>query len=208
MKVQVIKPYITNMSKVANAVKKSTHNGVQIAHRTSEIKGLSKFSRKALQYRTAITHAMEPFIKWASEISESTKTIVETGKTIGKNINKSVARATSKNPKSSKFVAGVRGGYKSLPDVGDALLSVSGINDVKAAKKAAGTIAGVKEAGKSALRVTSSATLAAAGTVVPVPGLSVAGWLVGEKLANSIVGKPYTIKYPKESEKVLKNLSK
>lgn len=195
MKIPPINNSVSQVKNIARTVRANGKEGVQIARRVSQLKGSNAFAGKMLEFKSFIKHAVAPFFEWAAGKSNTVKTIVDTSKKVSRNITKNVGRAVEKNPKASKFVAGLKGVDASLPALGSAALVVTGIKDVNDARKNEGTAAGVKEAGKSAVRVTTSAALATAGAILlPVPGMATAGWLAGEKLANLVVGKPYSSK--------------
>ncbi len=197
MKVSGISNQIRTISQV---VKNNKNEAVSIARRYSQTKNVNKATAKAV-----IKHVLKPFFDWASKKSDTIKVIKETANKVNRNINKHVGRAIDKNPKASKIIAGVRGVDASLPAIGTAALVVSGVKDVKDAKKEKGTTAGIKEAGKSFVRVTTSAAMATAGALlVPVPGMATAGWLVGENLAKLAVGKPYSAKNKTPEDKEVK----
>ncbi len=202
MKVSGISNQIRTISQV---VKNNKNEAVSIARRYSQTKNVNKATAKVVEAKAVIKHVLKPFFDWASKKSDTIKVIKETANKVNRNINKHVGRAMDKNPKASKIIAGVRGVDASLPAIGTAALVVSGVKDVKDAKKEKGTTAGIKEAGKSFVRVTTSAAMATAGALlVPVPGMATAGWLVGENLAKLAVGKPYSAKNKTPDDKEVK----
>ena len=195
------KNFIPNVKNVLKTAKNNGYNGVEIAKRVSKIKQNSPIAQKMLEAKGFLKHAISPFFKWAAEKSPTIGTILNTSNKVSRNINKSIGRAIEKNPNTSKIMAGIKGVDASLPVLATAALTVTGANDVKQARKEEGAAAGFKEVGKSMVRLTTSAALAATGAVlVPVPGMATAGWLAGETLANLAVGKPYSTKHSKTTE--------
>lgn len=198
MKVSGISNQIRTISQV---VKNNKNEAISIARRYSQTKNVNKATAKIIEAKSVIKHVLQPFFNWASKKSDTIKVLKETANKVNRNINKQVGRAIDKNPNASKVIASIKGIDTSLPAIGTAALVVSGVKDVKDAKKDKGTTAGIKEAGKSFVRVTTSAAMATAGALlVPVPGMATAGWLVGENLAKLAVGKPYSAKNKVQEE--------
>ena len=195
------KNFIPYTKKVLKTAKANGTEGVAIARRVSKMKQSGAVAQKILETKSFIKHAINPFLKWASDKSPTIGTILKTSNKVSRNINKCIGRAVEKNPNASKVIAGIKGVDASLPVLGTAALAVTGAKDINQARKEEGTAACIKEAGKSAVRLTTSAALAATGAfLVPVPGMATAGWLAGETLANLAVGKPYSVKHPKTAE--------
>ena len=202
MKVSGIRNQIRTISQV---VKNNKNEALSIARRYSQTKNVNKATAKVIEAKSVIKHVLQPFFDWASKKSDTIKVIKETANKVNRNINKHIGRAIDKNPKASKIIASVKGVDASLPTIGSAALVVTGVKDVKDAKKDKGTAAGIKEAGKSIVRVTTSAAMATAGALlVPVPGMATAGWLVGENIAKLAVGKPYSAKNKDQEKQEIK----
>ena len=188
--------FVANQFKsVGNIIKQQRKEGLCIAKRVSQIKKLNKPETKIVEFKAVVRNVVKPFFDWASSKSDTVNVIKNTANKVKRNINKHVGRAVTANPNASKIIAGVKGVDASLPVLGSAALVVTGVQDIKDAKKDKGTMAGVKEAGKSFVRVVASAACATAGALlVPVPGMATAGWLAGETIAKLTVGKSYSAK--------------
>lgn len=199
MKVNLAKNTQTSVKNITKQMRQKGQRGIQIARRYTQTNNTNFVSSKLLEIKSFIKYAVTPFFSWASEKSKTVETLFKTTKQISKNITKSVNETKAKNPKTSKIIGTVKGIDESIPIIGSAALTVAGIKDIKEATKNEGTMAGVKETGKSVARVTTSAAIAAAGALlIPVPGMATAGWLTGESLANLAFGEPYSSKNAKQ----------
>lgn len=200
----VISPIVQSVkSGIRTVTQSSTHYG-EVAERAANMQKINAPCKNVAKIKGYFIGAFTPIIDKMNGLSDSFSVITKTLKKVGKNVNKSVAKALDENPDASKFKAKMSGVKESLPIIKDALKEVGGVNDVKAATVSGGKVKGAIEAGKAAVRVTTSTGLATVGTFVPVPGATVAGWLAGEKLANACLGKPFT----KQAKNIVENLSK
>jgi predicted ATPase len=100
----------------------------------------------------------------------------------------------------TKAQAGFSALKESIPQLKDAMKEVGGINDVKSAMKEEGVLKAIQEGGKAVTRVATSLGLAIVGTCTPIPAGTFAGWVAGEKLVNTCLGKPFT----KQAKNILK----
>lgn len=160
-----------------NYFAKSSADSVNIAKRASKIYGMNPVQSAYVQSKAAVNGACKPFVQKAKDNSYSLDTLTNMIKTVK------------------------RKGLSSSKDcVGNAFKELSGINDVKAAINNQGTVGGIKEIFKTATRLVSSGGLFVAGAISPIPCGSVLGWVVGEKITEKCLGKPFT----KQIQKLIK----
>ncbi len=161
-----------------------------IVERASQIYGYSSTQTKVKKVSSAITGYIAPILKKVKEESPSITGLTETFSAIKKNISR--AKKAPENEGLSNIRKTLRGLKNSKGEVAHSLGDVIGVNDVILAKQEAGTTKAVLEGGKSALRVLLSTALGGACVPLPVPGAMVGGWFAGEKIAEKIVGKPFS----------------
>ena len=140
-----------------------------VAERAAKRYQLSKTQAAIASGKATVVGAMNPVVDKISSISDSFGVVA---KTLGKMKRKGIKKAK--------------------PEIKQAVKEIVGINDIKAATEAGGIAKGVLETGKAATRLTTTLGLFAAGNLVPLPGISLVGWVTGEKLANILLGKPFT----------------
>ena len=200
----VISPIVQGVRTGIKTVSQSSSHYGEVAERAARMQNINPPCKNVAVLKGYIIGAFNPIIEKMNGLSDSFSIVTKTLKHVSKTVNKTVGKTLEENPDASKFNAKMTGIKESMPVIKDALKEVGGVNDVKAATAAGGKVKGAIEAGKAAVRVTSSTGLAVVGTFVPVPGATVAGWLAGEKLTNACLGKPFT----KQAKNVIENLSK
>ena len=179
MVLNIANPTIVNgVVKGLKNVTQASAQRAEASKRAASIQNLSSTKKQFAKSKGYIFGAFKPIMDKLEEMSDNVNVISKTLKKIKRNVNKN-----------SSTIKGVK---ESSPEIKSAIKELSGINDVKAATEKGGITKGAIEAGKAAVRVSSSTALFVAGNFVPVPGASVVGWLAGEKLSNFLLGKPFT----------------
>ena len=178
---------VSSITKSYKLITESAKSGREVAKRAASIHGASKAETTIAKGRGAISGALSPVLSGVTSVSDTFGTVSKTSKQIGRNIRKTKSRNSGKGLKST-----IEGIKNSAPEIKTALKDIAGVNDIKAATEAGGAAKGVVEAGKAITRLVSTLALAAAGTVAPIPGGSVLGWVAGEKIATTCLGKPFT----------------
>lgn len=199
-----IKPIVNEIRTGINSVTQSATSYKEVAARAAEIHNLPASKANILKGKGWIIGLLKPIIKKLSNFSDNFQLLSETMKSTARNIHKSVRRAQTDTPEVSKLQARINGIKESIPEIKNALNEISGINDIKAATQAGGTIKGSVEAGKAIVRNASITGMATLGTLTPLPGGTLIGWVAGEKLAELCVGKPFT----KQAKNLAKNIKK
>lgn len=101
-----------------------------------------------------------------------------------------------------KIKGALKGCGKAMPALMASLMILGEIPNVIKAVKEKGVMQGVKEVGKTMVRLTAGAAFAAVGAAfVPYVG-GMAGWMLGDYLATKIVGKSHTEKVMAQEEKL------
>ena len=160
-----------------NCFAKSSADSVNIAKRASKIYGMNSVQSAYVQSKAAVNGLCKPFVQKARDNSYSLDALTTMIKTVK------------------------RKGISSSKDcVERAFKELAGVNDVKAAMSNQGTVGGIKEILKTATRLVSSGGLFVAGAISPIPCGSVLGWVVGEKITEKCLGKPFT----KQIQKLIK----
>jgi len=122
------------------------------------------------------------------------------------NISRNTRIIKNRKPQQTWIRTKIQGFKESSPKIKDASKELFGINDIIAATEAGGKIQGAKEAGKAAARVSTTLAGFIGGNLIPIPGLSLAGWVGCEKLTELIFGKPYTKKLAQKIAKEGQNI--
>lgn len=139
------------------------------------------------------------------------------GQAVTKGFVRGVKKSYSRQQRSGGFINSLRKGFSAIPDgwkngkgfgkltgalkgcgkampalfAGIALLAE--VPNVVKAVKEKGIIQGIKETGKTAVRLTTGAIGGALGSLIPIPFLgTMIGWSIGERLGAKLVGKSYT----------------
>ncbi len=141
----------------------------EIAQRAAKIYKLNKAQTAIASGKATVVGGVTPIVDKVASVSDSFGVVA---KTLGKMKRKGVKKAK--------------------PEIKEAVKEIAGINDIKAATEAGGVARGVLETGKAATRLTTTLGLFIAGNFVPFPGVSLVGWVTGEKLTNLLLGKPFT----------------
>ena len=187
-----LKPITKGILNRCKAVADSSVEGKNIAKRAGQIQNLNPAQMGIAQSKGLISGAFRPFLNELTTLSPNVETLTSTYKRVQRNMNAAVNKAIAENPNASTTKARIEGIKKSKQKLTEAINEIVGVNDIEAAVAKEGEIAGVKEAGKAMARLTSSLSLFLAGNFVPVPGMSVAGWIMGEKATELLFGKPFT----------------
>lgn len=192
----IIKPIANGFVTVADS---SSHRA-DVARRASHIYDAGAVRTRIAEGSGYISGAVKPVVDGLSSCSDSIGVISDAIHKVSRKMRVCKNRTKQENPNASALKANIRGLKQSAPEIKEALNEVMGVNDVRVAKQEKGVIAGVKETGKAVTRVALSGLLYAAGSFIPVPGTGLAGYILGEKVANTVLGKPYT--------KIAKNIAK
>ena len=169
----VVKPVINGCKKISESSKTQK----QIAKQAAKAKNYGKTRTALSTGKAAISGAVKPVMNKVISSSDSFEVVANTWGKVKQNV--------IKNSKS---------------DLKNAIREIIGANDIQAATKSGGTIKGIAETGKAVTRLTTTLGLFVVGNIVPVPGASILGWVAGEKLANTLLGKPFT----KQAKNLLK----
>lgn len=183
---------ITPITRSLTTIADSSSHGADVARRASRIHDAETVRTRVAEGTGYVSGAIKPVMDGLSSCSDSIGVISDTVKKVSRNVRASKNTALSENPNASSIKAKLEGLKKSAPEIKSALKEITGVNDIKAAKHEKGTIAGVKETAKAFARVSLSGILYVAGNFVPVPGTGLAGYILGEKVANTVFGKPFT----------------
>lgn len=170
----------------------SSLHSANVARRASRIHEAGSVRTKIAAGTGYVSGAVQPVVNGLSNCSDSIGVITDTIKKVSRKMRASKNTALSEDPKASALKAGMKGLKQATPELKSALKEITGVNDIKAAKKEKGTITGVKETAKAAARVSLSSLLYVAGSFIPVPGTGLAGYILGEKVVNTVLGKPFT----------------
>ncbi len=125
-----------------------------------------------------------------------------------KNLGKSFCSLPKEIKKGKGFFGKIKGGIKGVGKTMPALfafLTIAGeIPNAYKATKEQGIGQGLKEIGKTAVRLTTGALFGAIGSAILPIGGSIVGWMVGDWLGSKIVGRSYTenAETPKENKPV------
>ena len=197
MNVQKICSNITSKTRV---LRESAAHRQEVVERASQIYNYGPTKTKVTKVTSGITGYISPVIKKVKEESPSLTAITDTVRIIRQNVSK--AKKAPENKDLSFVKKTIKGLKSSKSELGESLSEVVGINDVRLAKEHAGIGRAILEGGKSALRFLTSGALSAICLPVPIPGAMIGGWLVGEKLVNTIVGKPFSKQIAKQLPKL------
>ncbi|MCM1264785.1 MAG: hypothetical protein NC200_01180 [Candidatus Gastranaerophilales bacterium] len=187
-----IKPMMNSIKSGIHSVSQNASSYQEVASRTAQIHNLSQAQSNILKDKGWIIGLFRPIFRKLVNISDSFSVLSSTMQSTSRNIRKAVCVAKEENPDASKIKAKIQGVKESIPEIKKALKEISGINDVKAATQAEGKLRGTIEAGKAFARTASIASFSTIGTLIPIPGGTILGWLGGEKLADLCLGKPFT----------------
>lgn len=92
-----------------------------------------------------------------------------------------------------KLTGALKGCGKAMPALFAGLALLAEVPNVVKAVKEKGIVQGLKETGKTAVRLTFGALGGALGSLIPIPVVgTMIGWCVGEWIGSKIVGKSYT----------------
>ena len=161
----MVKPVIKNYKKLSQSAQAQR----QVAQRASQMYGLNKTKAAIAKGKASITGALTPVVDKIISASDSFGIVA---KTLGTMKRKGIKKAK--------------------PDIKEAVKEITGVNDIKAATQSGGAVKGAMESGKAATRLATTLGFFVAGNFVPLPGASIIGWVAGEKLANFLLGKPFT----------------
>lgn len=190
------KPIIKTMQNACREVLQKSRTTAAAANRVANMQKLSYVKKTYARGKGYFIGGCKPVVDGLCDMSDNIDVIRGTVK----KVQKKIRNVSKKDIDKSGFSATLDGIRESAPEIKAALKEIIGANDVKAATEQGGILLGAKEAGKAAIRVVSSTALFIAGNLVPVPASSVAGWIAGERIANTIMGKPFT----KQIGKVIK----
>lgn len=171
IKTNIVNSITNEIRGTYETVAKSSNEYKAVAQRSAELQKLGVSKTRIAVGKGYLIGAFRPIINKLNSSSDSFDLLTKTYKKVRRN--------------------GVK---NSAPEIKNALKELSGVYDVKSATETEGKIAGIKEAGKAGVRLISSISLFTIGNFIPVLGASAAGWIAGEKLAEKIIGKPYTKK--------------
>ncbi len=188
----IIKPISKGIVRGCKTVVNTSVEGKNTAERAGKMQHLGPAQINMAKGKGLINGAFKPLIDGLTDMSPNFQTLVNTCKKVQRNMKIAVNKAVKENPDASITKAKIQGIKKSKPAVKSAINEIVGVNDIEAAIEKNGEKAGIKEAGKAMVRLTSSLSLFVAGNFVPIPGMSGAGWIAGEKLTELLFGKPFT----------------
>lgn len=161
----IFKPIVKGCRRISDSAQARR----EVANRAAKMYKINKAKAAIASGQATIVGGMTPVMDQVISSSDSFGVVA---KTLGKMKRKGIKKAK--------------------PDIKEAVKEIAGVNDIKAATEAGGVARGMLETGKAATRLTSTLGLFIAGNFVPFPGMSLVGWVTGEKLANIILGKPFT----------------
>ena len=188
----LLKPISKGLVSGCKTVVNTSIESKNTAERAGKLQHLTPTQINIAKGKGLINGAFKPLIGGLTDMSPNFQTLINTYKKVQRNMKIAVNKAVEENPDASKTKAKIQGIKKSKLAVKSAINEIVGINDIDAAIEKSGEKAGIKEAGKAMVRLTSSLSLFVAGNFVPIPGMSGVGWIAGEKLTELIFGKPFT----------------
>lgn len=169
---------------------KSASHRKDVVERAAKIYNYSPTKTKVKKVTGGIAGYVAPVLKKIKAESQSLGALTEGYSAVSRNVK--IAKRAAKRDGTSTISATIKGVKDSKGAITHSLGELVGVNDVMMAKEHAGTVRAVLEGGKSAFRLISSGALSAACLPVPIPGAVVGGWFAGEKLAEKLLGKPFS----------------
>lgn len=179
----------TNIVSKTQALRESAVQRMAIVDRAADVYHFSNGKKAVKKATNAITGFITPVLKKIKTESPTINSISETFSTISRNISKAKMSGETNSSCIKNTVEGIKASKK---DIVHSLGELSGVNDVKLAKEQAGTGRAILEGGKSMLRFLTAGGLSAVCLPIPIPGAMIGGWFAGEKLAEKLVGQPFS----------------
>lgn len=196
----IVKNICTNFARKTQTMRNGAANRKAVVERASKIYHYSPTKTRIAKATNSVTGYVAPVIKKVKSESPTISAISEGCSAIKQGVAN--AKKAPANQGASAIKTTLQGIKDSSEAIKNSLANIAGINDVKMAKQQAGTSRAVLEGGKSALRLIASSALSAACLPLPIPGAMIGGWFAGEKLVETIVGKPFSKQIAKQLTKL------